>query len=73
MRRFINSYPSERETIAMFERFVCFNAKRPSEQIAVLALDSEHAAVEGANYLALPRHRVAVIRAPGHLDSRGLA
>lgn len=67
------SYLDDRALVSSFERFVVFNASSPRQQVGVLALDEEHAEVEGANYLALPRHLVAVIRTPGYLDSKGVA
>lgn len=67
------TYLDDRSLISSFERFVVFNARAPRQQIGVLALDEEHAQVEGANALALPRHRVSVVRTPGFLESRGLA
>ncbi len=66
-------YLDDGALIAQFERFTVFNARRPRDQIRVLALDEEHAHVEGANYLGLARHRVAVIRLPGFLESAALA
>jgi hypothetical protein len=66
-------YLDDGALIAQFERFVVFNADRPRQQIGVLALDEEHAQVEGSNYLSLPRHRCAVVRTPGFLQSSDLA
>jgi hypothetical protein len=66
-------YLDDGALVAQFERFVVFNAQKPRQQIGVLALDEEHAAVEGANYLGLSRWHVASIRTPGFLESNGLA
>jgi hypothetical protein len=62
-------YLDDGALVSMFDRFVVFNARNPRQQIGVLALDAEHAEVEGANYLELPRYRVAVVRTPGFLES----
>ena len=66
-------YLDDRALVAQFERFVVFNAQNSREQVGVLALDEEHALVEGANALSLSRHRVAVVRTPGFLESRDVA
>ncbi len=62
-------YLDDGALVAQFERFTVFQASRPRTQIGVLALDEEHAAVEGSNYLGLPRRLVAVVRTPGFLES----
>jgi len=66
-------YLDDGALVSQFERFVVFNARNPREQIGVLALDEEHAEVEGANHLGISRFRCAVIRTPGFLDSLSLA
>lgn len=67
------SYLDDGALVSMFERFTVFNARAPRQQIRVLALDSEHAELEGSLALELPRHRVAVIRTPGFLESAEIA
>ena len=62
-------YLDDGALVAQFERFVVFNARQPRQQIGVLALDREHAEVEGALHLGLPRRLVAVVRTPGFLES----
>lgn len=66
-------YLDDGALVAHFDRFVVFNTLRPRHQISVLALDEEHAEVEGANHLELPRRLVAVVRTPGFLQSLSLA
>lgn len=66
-------YLDDGALVAQFDRFVVFNAQNPREQIGVLALDEEHAEVEGANHLGLSRARVGVVRTPGFLESSGVA
>lgn len=66
-------YLDDGALVAQFGRYVVFHARDPRRQIAVLALDEEHAAVEGANYLELSRRHVAVVRAPGFLESACIA
>lgn len=62
-------YLDDASLVETFERFVVFNRECPRQQIGILALDAEHAEVEGANYLELPRHRVHVFPTPGFLES----
>lgn len=66
-------YLDDGELVSMFDRFVVFHARNPRQQIALLALDEEHALVEGANHLCLPRRLVAVVRTPGFLQSSQVA
>lgn len=66
-------YLDDGALVAQFDRFVVFNAQNPREQIGVLALDEEHAELEGALHLGISRFRCAVIRTPGFLESLSLA
>ena len=66
-------YLDDGALIAQFEKFVVFNSQNPRQQIGVLALDEEHAEVEGCNHLGISRFRCAVIRTPGFLDSLSVA
>jgi hypothetical protein len=66
-------YLDDGALVAQFERFVVFDDRDTRNQIRVLALDEEHAEVEGANYLGLARHRVRVVRTPGYLQSLSIA
>lgn len=66
-------YLDDGALILTMQRFCVFNPKRPREQVGLLAFDRDHAELEGSLALSLPRHRVHVIQAPGHLDSSGLA
>jgi hypothetical protein len=66
-------YLDDGALVAQFERFTVFARENPRKQIRVLALDEEHALVEGANELNLPRHRVSFVRTPGYLESLSIA
>jgi len=66
-------YLDDGALVAQFDRFCVFCVDNPRKQINVLALDEEHAEVDGANYLELPRRLVAVIRVPGFLESSNVA
>ena len=66
-------YPLESELIASMQRYCVFASQDPSRRINVLAFDADHAALDGAEALDLPRHRVHVIATPGYLHSSGQA
>ncbi len=66
-------YLDDGALVAQFDRYCVFHVSNPRKQINVLALDEEHARVDGANFLELPRRLVAVIRVPGFLESNGRA
>jgi hypothetical protein len=66
-------YLDDRALVSMFDRFTVFARNAPRQQIRILALDEEHALVEGASHLGISRWHVAVIRTPGFLDSNNVA
>lgn len=66
-------YLDDGALVSMFDRFVVYCRSNPREQVQLFALDEEHALVEGANELGLARRGVAAIRAPGFLESKGVA
>ena len=66
-------YLDDGALVAQFERFVAFDARNPRKQVPLLALDEEHAELEGALHLGISRFRVAVVRSPGFLASAQIA
>lgn len=67
------TYPSGASLVAEFKRYCVFAVSNTRHQVSLLALDSEHAEVEGANHLELSRNRVHVLEVPGFLQTRGCA